>query len=138
LHVILKEEDSLNWSLEEVEDLMEESKYKLTEEDLDQPLMSAEEEEGGEKGKCSTALDTRAFVAPLQDLRKLVDTSLGLFNGPEYKNCSTNRTGLRAYDMIFKEMKEKTKQLPSEHFCKEQKLRPAKLSHKIILKVRRQ
>ena len=128
----MKEEDSLTWSVEEVQDLMEEPKDKLTEEDLDQPVRTAgeEEEEGTRKRKCSKAMDTRALGAPLQDLRKLVDTSLGPFNGPEYQSCSTNRTGLLAYQMTFKERKEKTKQLPSEHLCKEQKLRPAKLSQK--------
>jgi hypothetical protein len=49
---------------------------------------------------------TQLFTAPLQDLRKL-----GPFNGQQHQICSTNRTGLRAYLVMLKEMKEKTKQL---------------------------
>jgi len=89
--------------------------------------------EGTRNRKCSTAMDIRAFRAPLQDLRNLVDTTVGPFSGSECQSCSTNRTSLRSCHMMYKETEEKTKQLPSERFCKEQKLRPATMSHRIIL-----
>jgi hypothetical protein len=113
-----------------VEELLEGPKDELPE-DLDQPVKRATEENVKHSNGHLT------FCSSLQDLRKLVDTSLGPFNGHGHQICSTNRTGLRAYHMMFKEMNEKTKQLPSEYFWKEQKLRPVKVSLKIILKERR-
>jgi hypothetical protein len=57
----LEEEDSLTWSLEELEDLMEEPKDKVTEEDLDQPVKNAgegEEEVQHSKGHSSFCSST--------------------------------------------------------------------------------
>jgi len=56
LHVILKEKDSLNWSLEEPKD-------KLTEKDLDQPVKSAGEEEEDEKGKVQQSTGHSSFCS---------------------------------------------------------------------------
>jgi hypothetical protein len=69
----LEGEDSLTWSLEEVEELLQEPKDGLPDEDLDQPVNSASEEEREEKVQAEQST-FKHFRAPFQDLRQLVDT----------------------------------------------------------------
>lgn len=127
LHVIL-EEDSLTWSLEEVEYPMDKPKDKLTEEDLDQPVKSAGEEEGDEKEEVQRSNGHANFWSP---------TPRPPQTGA-YITQTLQRTRVSKLFDKWNRPSSLPQQLSSEHFCKEQKLRPAKLSHKIILKVRRE